>query len=389
MKRVTSHFAALFAALVVTFLSSSAALADLTTDLQDLNTQADALHVQLQDTELTADAVCEPLNQANDMARDMIKSIEAVDASLAAPLQADAAVYDALDDLVTTSLDIANEGQRLSVDLDGLAGAAEMVTIKDGIAAMLQLSSDISTMADRIGAMSDKILVMSDNIGLMADRILQTQRLQNQNVALTTDSILQTQSNMLTLVSLIEDSTYELSFDGLIYDGNQLAAEMGAVMFSPWMLHHQLEAVAADVRAFREDVESVHDTVINDSSANTIHVSYDALIQLGNLSLMLKSLGDAVDGYVIAIEGMEPMTSSPTLTDSMGSMLQLSGDIGLMSNRILEMADQILVMSDNIGMEADQILATQTMMNMNVATTQASVLDAQEMVIRIVEKRGL
>ena len=84
----------------------------------------------------------------------------------------------------------------------------------------------------------------------------------------------------------------------------------------------------------------------HDSTTNTIYVSYDTLIQLGNLSLMLKSLGDAVDGYVIAIEDMEPMTSTPTLTDAMGSMLQLSGDIGVMSNRILEMADQILVIED-------------------------------------------
>ena len=388
MKRVSHLFAAWSVAFAIS-LFSSAALADLGTDLANLNSEADALHAQLQATELTADDICAPLNQANDMARDMLESIEGVDGSLAAPLQTDAAVYDALDELLTTSLDIANEGQRLSVDLEALSGAAEMVTIKDGIAAMLQLSTDIGTMADRIGAMSDKILVMSDNIGLMADRILETQQLQNQNVALTTDSILQTQSNLLTLVSFIEDSSYELSLDELTQDGNQLAAEMGAVMFSPWMLHHQLERVAADVRAFREDVQAVHDTVINDSTTNTIRVSYDALIQLGNLSLMLKSLGDAVDGYVISIEGMEPMTSTPTLTDSMGSMLQLSGDIGLMSNRILEMADQILVMSDNIGMEADQILATQTMMNTDVATTQASVLNAQEMVISIVEKRGL
>jgi len=388
MKRVSNFFAAWFVALACS-LVSSAALADLGTDLADLNSEADALHAQLQATELTADDICAPLNQANGMARDMVESIEAVDGSLAAPLQADAAVYDALDELVITSLEIANEGQRLSVDLEALSGAAEMVTIKDGIAAMMQLSTDIGTMADRIGVMSDKILVMSDNIGLMADRILQTQQLQNQNVALTTDSILQTQTNLLTLVSLIEDSSYELSFDELTHDGNQLAAEMGALMFSPWRLHSQLAEVANDVRAFRQDVEAIHDTVITDSSTETIYVSYDGLIQLGNLSLMLKSLGDAMDGYVIAIDGMEPMTSTPTLTDAMGSMLQLSGDIGVMSNRILEMADQILVMSDNIGMEADQILNTQTAMNRDVAITQTSILEAQEMVIEIIDRRGL
>lgn len=388
MKCVRNHVVVLFAALGMLLLSTGAQ-ADLSTDLQDLNTQAAALQTYLQGAELTADDLCAPLNQANDLARNMVNSIAAVDASLAAPLQTDAAVYDALDELTNTGLGIANEALRLSVDLQALADTAEMITIKDGIAAMLQLSTDIGTMADRIGAMADRILVMSDNIGLMADRILQTQQLQNQNVALTTDSILQTQTNLLTLVSLIEDSTYELSFDGLNMEGCQLAAEMGSVMLHPWIMDSQLEAVAADVRAFLGDVQAVHDTVINDGTGNTLYVSYDALIQLGNLSLMLTSLATAVDGYVMAIGGLQPMTSTPTLRDAMASMLQLSGDIGIMANRILEMADQILVMSDNIGLQADQILATQEAMNMNVAATQTSILGAQAMVIQIIEMRSL
>ena len=118
-------------------------------------------------------------------------------------------------------------------------------------------------------------------------------------------------------------------------------------------------------------------------------VSATTLIELGNLALMLESLATAVDGYVIAIGGLAAITSDPTLYDSMKSMLTLSADIGVMANRILEMGDQILVMSDNIGLQADQILATQAAMNVNVATTQAAILGAQDFAIGLIAARDL
>lgn len=389
MKFLRNYLARLFTALGLLTLSTTVAQASLSADLQSLNSEATELKAHLQGVTVSTDDLCAPLNQANDMARNLVNSIAAVDSSLAAPLQTDAAVYDALDQLFSTGLGIANEALRLSVDLEGLSTTAEMITIKDGVVAMLQLSGDIGTMADRIGTMADNILIMADDIGLMADRILITQQLQSENVALTANSLLQTQTNLLTLVSVIEDSTYDLSLAGLITEGEFLAAKMAAVMLSPWTMDSELAAVATDVRAFLADVQAVHDTVVNDSTTNTIYVSYDSLIQLGNLSLMLTSLATAVDGYVVAIGGLQAITGDPTLSDSMNSMLQLSGDIGIMANRILEMADQILVMSDNIGLQADQILLTQQAMNMNVATTQTAILAAQEMAVSLIAARGL
>ncbi len=43
--------------------------------------------------------------------------------------------------------------------------------------AMLQLSTDIGSMADRIGEMADRIVVTEDKIGQMADRIVATEEL--------------------------------------------------------------------------------------------------------------------------------------------------------------------------------------------------------------------
>jgi len=385
------RMATLIIAVATITLFSAPARADVATDLQALNTQATALQSYLEGVQLNADStpLCGPLVQADNMARDMVNSITAVDESLAAPLQLDADVLGGIEGLSNTTLSLANEALRLSVDLQSLSTAVDMITLKDALAAMLQLSTDIGSMADRIGEMADNILVMSDNIGLMADRILLTQELQNQNVELTINSILQTQTNTLALVSVVEDSSYDVDFARLISEGELLAARMSAVAFSPWTLDDQLAAVRDDVKVFLAELQSVQDALVNDSTMNTLDISYDALIQLGNLSLMLTSLAGAVDGYVIAIEGLQAFTSSATLADAMHSMLMMSADIGILSNTILQMADNILVMSDNIGMQADQIVLTQQAMNLNVATTQTAILVAQQMASGIIAARNL
>ena len=389
--KLLQRMATLSIAVATITLFSAPARADVATDLQALNTQATALQSYLEGVQLNADSatLCGPLVQANNLARDMVNSITAVDESIAAPLQLDADVLAGIEGLSNTTLSLANEALRLSVDLQSLSTAVDMITLKDALAAMLQLSTDIGAMTDRIGEMADNILVMSDNIGLMADRILLTQELQNRNVELTINSILQTQTNTLALVSVVEDSTYELDFARLISEGDLLAARMGAVAFSPWTLDDQLAAVRDDVKVFLAELQSVQDALVNDSTMNTLDISYDALIQLGNLSLMLTSLATAVDGYVIAIEGMQAFTSSATLADALHSMLAMSADIGSLSNTILQMADRILLMSDNIGMQADQIVLTQQAMNLNVATTQSAILGAQQMAIGIIAARSL
>lgn len=129
--------------------------------------------------------------------------------------------------------------------------------------------------------------------------------------------------------------------------------------------------------------------MIQDSAASTVYLNTTPLLNLGNLSTMLTSLASALNGYVFAVDSLKTITSSTTLSASLKSMLQISADIGLMANRILEMGDLTLGMPDNIGMTADQILATQQLQNVNVATTQASILAAQDLAIGIIVARTL
>ena len=381
-------FAALFL-LAGMGLQPGTARAALAEDLGNLVVQAQGLDTQLKAISLAPDSVCGPLVQADQAARALVNSISQVNNNLAAPLQIDAETLTALETLSALNTSLANESLRLSVDLGALSQTSQAFTLKDGIVAMLQLSDDIGAMADRIGEMADKILVMSDNIGLMADRIILTQQIQNQNILVTQQSMLQTQTNILTLVSVVETDTYNLTLEQLVLDGQLLAVRMAAVVLSPWTMKTQLSTVATDVHAYLDKVKAAQAAMVQNSTTSTTYLNTTPLLILGNLSTMLTSLAMAMDGYVLAIDSLDTMTSSTTLSASLKSMLQMSADIGLMANRILEMGDLTLAMADNIGMTADQILATQQLQSVNVATTQASLLAAQELAIAIIVARNL
>ncbi|UPT78362.1 hypothetical protein MN086_04255 [Sulfurovum sp. XGS-02] len=367
-------------------MPAGAALND---DLQGLVLQSETFRSELSTLELNASSVCAPLVQMNQKARDMVNAITAVDENLSAPLQIDADSLNALEQLSATNLSLANESLRLSLDLQQLDNTASELTIKDGITSMLQLSDDIGTMADRIGEMSDKILVMADNIDIMADRIIMTQEIQSANMTTSIDTLLQTQTNALTLVSVIETSTRELEYNAIISDGMELSSRMHSVMLNPWTMRYQLQGVEDDVKNFLQQVTALSSAIKSDAANGTLYIDDMSMMQLYDMSTMLTFIATAVDGYVIAIQGLEPSTSTVTLQDSLNSMLQLSADIGIMADRIGEMGDTILAMADNIGMVADTFITTQQFQSANLFATRNSILAAQEMAIAIIVSRAL
>ena len=358
-------------------------------DLQALVTEGNDLNTQLSGISLTADNLCDELYSANQAANAYINSITALHDGLSAPLSVDADILTALDDLSVVTLSLADEASALARDLGSLTRTAQMYDINDGLVAMLQLSDDIGTMADRILEMADNILDMADNIGTMADRIIATQELQNTNVALTQASILTTQENLLTLVSVINTSLYNADLQTLLDDGTFLAAQMSSIVLTPANMSTALAGLSGDAEAYMDSVVATDNLISGDTETSTLYINADSLTALMNLSIMTTSLGTALEGYAVAINGLAPLTSTPTLSDSMGSMLQLSYDIGVMADRILEMADVILAMADNIGLAADQILLIQQQQNINVAATQASILAAQEIMIALAVTYGL
>lgn len=370
-------------------LFSQTTQASLSTDLQALISQGNALNLQMSSTQLSADNMCNELLAINRNTSALIDSIDLVNQGLTAPISVDNDSLTALSDLSTLSVTLANEAQFLSLDIGAISTTANMVDIADGLNAMLQLSSDIGTMADRILEMADNILIMADNIGLMADRIIETQVIQSQNIALTQASILTTQENILTLVSVVSSDNYSLQLTSLFNSGNWISLDMAATVLNVFNIVHEFSTAASDISSLKDQFNALDDVINLDAASNTFYINQQSIQTLADMSLMLNSMAIVMEAYALASEGLAPVMSDRSLTSAMESMLQMSADIGVMANRILEMADLILAMADNIGVAADNILAVQQLQNINIAATQTTILSAQTISIGIIASQGL
>ncbi len=356
----------------------------LATDLQALLSEASTLNTQFAAVSMSADSFCSELANANQAASVHINSIENLNSTLGAPLTVDADVLQALEDLSAVYLSLGSEVVRFSTDLNALNARLDQLSIAQGISTILRLSDDIGVMADRIGQMADNILVMADNIGLMADNILLTQQIQNDNVTLTQQNILTAQTNVINLVAQVDTSAYNTDLLTQLDMATLLQADMDAVILTATNAATELAAIELDVSALKAQILNNSDALGVDAASNTMVINQQSLVTLLDLSGKIAALATAVHGYAIAVDGLNATSATPTLTDSTGSILRLSDDIGVMANRILEQSDLILAMADNIGLQASQIIITQEQQSLNIAATQAAMLAAQELMIGLI-----
>lgn len=375
--------------LLSVLFNTAVAASPLSSDLQNLLSEAQATDAQLAAITLTDNNMCSELLSAHQSVDALIDNIESVNAGLNTAISIDNDSLQALDDLSTVLVSMANSSTALSLDLSLLNSTTDMFAISNGLTAMLRLADDIGTMADRILEMSDKILLMADNIGLMADRIIITQQIQSDNLALTQASILATQQNSISLVSVASTSTYEVDFNSQTLTGNILAADISTTALTTFSMARKWADLATETDALMAQVKATHETITAVSESNTVTIDADSYTALVDMSIMVNAIGTATQGLALVTESLSPFTKDATLSDSMVSVLQLTADIGVMADRILEMADLILAMADNIGLTADQIIATQQLQSTNYVATLASVEATQEIAISIIAVNSL
>ena len=365
------------------------ALSPLATDLGELVIQGQSVDDQVSGISLTPQNSCTELGLASTSMADWLAAMEAVYAGLTSTFSVDVESLDALDQLSSLNLGIATNVQTLSRDLNTIASAAELVEVEASLAAMLSLSSDIGSMADRIGEMADRILVMADNIGLMADRILITQQLQSSNVVTTQNSILATQLNAVALSDSISTITYEPALAGLLTQANALDFSMGLVSLNQLNMATELARIQAEAGIYLAELNTLYTAVMMDSAIASQYTNGDTLTLAGDLSVVHRALALSLQDYADRINALAPTTSSSILGSATDSMLQLTMDIGIMSERIVEMIDRIVVMADNIGDMSTRIIETQNLQQTNLEFTQASLSSASSTTINVITANGL
>ncbi len=365
------------------------ALSPLATDLSVLVTQGQAVDEQLSGIALIPQNSCTELGLASTSMADWLAAMESVYTGLTSTFSVDVESLDALDQLSSLNLNIASNVQTLSQNLNSIANTAELVEYETSLAAILMLSSDIGSMADRIGEMADRILVMAGNIGLMADRILITQQLQSSNVVTTQNSILATQLNAVALSDSISTITYEPALASLLTQANALDSSMGLVSLNQLNMATELARIQAEASLYLAELNTLYTAVMLDSASASQYTNGDTLTLTGDLSVVHRALALALQDYADNINALAPTTSSSILGSATDSMLHLTLDIGIMSDRIVEMVDRIVVMADNIGDMSTRIVQTQNLQQTNLEFTQSSLSSASSTTINVIAANGL
>lgn len=176
-------------------------------DLYTLVLQGNDLVAAMSKITLTTLNMATQLTQFESSVSTYLLNVGAVYKTVTAAV--DTSTFSITNDMLTSLQALAGISASLSTGLQSfsqtvatLAPITVFTTLQTSMNAMLALSADIGTMADRILEMADNILLMADNIGLMADRILATQVIQSDNLKVVTDAMLQSQENAILLIAV-------------------------------------------------------------------------------------------------------------------------------------------------------------------------------------------
>jgi hypothetical protein len=370
-------------------LFSLPAHAGLTTDLQNLAANLDSIQNQLAWKQFTGGETCSQLGTLSASLEDYVRVAENIQAQLAAPLTLATADLTSLNDLTNIAARLAQDSVRLSLELRSVEGVVDVFEYRAALSAMLRLSTDIGKMADRILEMADRILVVADDIGAMADRIVVTQQLQSANMAMIQQALLTTQQNMVAMSGSMSTIAYNVSLAQIKLDTQTLNASVDASSLTPSNMADKLAAVQLLVSALVLKTGAVADSATVSSKTMSQYINGDTLTLLGDLSVLKNALSVSINAYATTINQLAPLTEAPVLRDATASMLTLTRDIGLMSNRIMQMSDKIIVMADNIGAMSGRIVETQTIQQSNSAMTLTNLQTAQNTTISMIKNMGL
>jgi hypothetical protein len=373
---------------IVVLFASMPLRADIHTDLQNILTQTNTLNSELGNFTFDQNNSCMQMRTFNQSIEANTLNVKNITETMPSFTVTDADL-DAMNDLSYLVQNMSVESIRLSMELNTITDTAELFEYSTGLSAMLQLSQDIGAMADRILEMSNRILIMSDNIGLMADRIITTQVIQSQNLALTQSSILLTQQNMVLLSDSLSTIMYNLTLGQIIDRAEILSNEMNQTTLNSSNMQSELVSLQSQTVALLDNMTNLLDLMVTNSAKMSHYVNADTLTFLGDISVIYTALSITLERYANTIEQVAPLTDTVILSDATATMLQLTKDIGVMSDRMMKMTNNIYIMADNIGLMSDNIVTTQNIQMTNVALTKSSLLTSQSIMIAVIKNFGL
>jgi phosphatidylserine/phosphatidylglycerophosphate/cardiolipin synthase-like enzyme len=208
-----------------TLFFTSVVKADIHTDLTALNSNTQSLNSELTNLSMDQNASCSTLGSLNQGIQALTADMELIIASMST-FSVTTSDLDSLDSVSALIRNMSLEAVRLSNELMLIQTTTELFEYRAALSAMLQLSSDI---------------------GDMADRIIITQQLQSANLALTQASILTTMENMVVLSDTFSSLAYNTPLSSIITQSNILTSTMGNLTLTSTNMSSELENLAVSI----------------------------------------------------------------------------------------------------------------------------------------------
>jgi hypothetical protein len=370
-------------------LFAPAAGATTSTDLAGLVTQLQQIDASLTTATFSPSETCVDLGALSTAIKAFIAAEEQAYGRLTSPQSPTAADLANLGQLSALALDMAGKAKLISLQTKSVDGVYSLVEIRSGLSAMLRLSTDIGTMADRILEMANRILVMANNIGTMADRIIATQQIQSANLAATEAALLVTQQNAASLFSSVSTVGYNATLGLVKSDGLNLSSRLQGTNLTSTNMGAELQGLVAVADSAMSRTVALFAQVEQASQLASVNIDGSTLSTIDDLGPIYAGLAASLEAYANAIEALAPYTDRGVLGDATAAMLKLTQDIGTMATRILEMNNKILVMADDIGAMAGRIITTENIQQQNLQLTQGSLLSAQNVTLNVIQTWGL
>jgi hypothetical protein len=373
--------------LLLVFLGT--AQAALTDTLQGLASQGSTLEANLSSFSFQTGGDCSQLGTLNTSIEDYTASLEAATAQLSAPLSLTPEDLTSLDALSASARAMTMEASRIALEIKSIDDVADLAEYRSGLSAMLRLSQDIGTMADRILEMANRILLMADNIGTMADKIVYTVNLQSTNLAFIESAIVTTQENMAQLNASLSTIAYNVTLGQLVTDGNGLVTDLNTTVLNESNMADEVSRLQTKAALMETAAVSLALLINTNSAVASHYIDGDTLTSLSDLSGINQALAKSVEAYANRINQLAPLTQTPVLSDATASMLQLARDVKVMGDRIMEMSNKVVVMADNIGIMSGRIVEVQGIMNTNMLVTTDALNASQRIIVGVIGTYGL
>ncbi|MCW8854222.1 MAG: hypothetical protein OQK72_05945 [Gammaproteobacteria bacterium] len=367
--------------------------------LQNILIDAEAANTQLSTIAIRNNNVCKELLEVHKVVHKLHSKIENMDTAMGSSVSLSNDAIQVFNDLSSVFVSLATHSSDLSLNPEAVKCTESMPAYNEGIGVMLAYNStmlsifgmanDVGSMADHVLKMSDKILIESGVVKEKAKPLLLSQKIQGENLKLTQALVLVAQRNSLSPLSNLNNGSDSSDLNSQIFIGHNISSDAASAFLTRFNMAREWGHIEVGVEELVDHVNATFKKRKSFKKDNNLSINSDSYIAVTELSVMVKSVAEAIDKMAITTERLSFSTDDEILRDSVNSMMRMSTQLINLAERVREIADITLSRGNAIGLSANQLVAAKQLQEINYKMALLSAESTQEKVIHITEINSL